>query len=83
MGRCLLLVGLMPSSKLSGYPALAFTGFQVVIVVSNDEIDVISVEDVVNSNNTRCLQNDFKVHITARTWDLVCSMQNYTLYLMV
>ncbi len=32
---------------------------------------------------TRCLQNDFKVHFTARTWDLVCSMQNFMLYLMV
>ncbi len=33
--------------------------------------------------NTRCLQIDFKVHFTARTWDLVCSMQNFMLYLMV
>ncbi len=33
--------------------------------------------------NTRCLEIDFKVHYTARTWDLVCSMQNVMLYLMV
>ncbi len=32
---------------------------------------------------TRCLQIDFKVHFTARTWDLVRSMQNFTLYSMV
>ncbi len=44
----------------------------------------ITVEKKVNGQAlTRCLQIDLKVHFTARTWELVCSMQNFMLYLMV